>query len=130
MATMVIGMKPPKPPGRGGSPSPKMQPPAPPMADTDQDADNASKGDPKDCVFISSDKHCGNCGNYSPETGSCAKGVDKVYGPLDPEAACIRYFKAIGDGDMDEADQMPDANASGEPDTAANTNGPQTPGMS
>lgn len=81
--------KPPRPPAKFGG-GPKMAPPKPPEEENPEASAEGGKASREDALFVSSDKHCGNCSNYSQQDGSCAK----VDGQFDPEDACLRYFQA------------------------------------
>lgn len=109
MAAVIIaprpgGMKPPRPPSKGGE-GPKISPPKPPTDDSQPDT--GGKVSREDCVFIPAGKHCGSCQKYSAETGECSK----VEGVFDPEDACVRYFTAIGEDMDNDSGAEPDMDA-------------------
>lgn len=66
---------------------------------------SGGKASREKALFIPASHHCGECVNYSPESGECSK----VDGMFQPEDACLRMFKHISEVDEHtepDADQM------------------------
>lgn len=56
---------------------------------------------PEKAIVVRGDEHCKDCENYQPESGACSE----VSGYFDPEDACVKYFKPLGNGEPDADDQ-------------------------
>ncbi len=92
---------PPRPMRGGGAPPQQEKMPPPGMA-PEPEAEGSGKVTREECLFVTADKHCGNCTHYQDDQ-SC----DKVEGQMEPEDACLRYFEAVGEGE--EKEPEPDA---------------------
>lgn len=85
-----------------------MAPPKPPEADMKDPNEEGGKVSREKALFVEETHHCKDCSNYSSEDGSCSK----VEGQMDPEDACLRHFKAGGEGSADEeAGESPEMEA-------------------
>lgn len=95
------------------SAGPKGAPDDPNAPPDDPNGGGGEKHELESAGVIRADKHCKDCGNYDTATGDCSE----LPGSWDPDDACLRYFKALGEGDDEE--QEPDADDTAMPMSGA-----------